>query len=262
MGSTNPLVVLPGAIQERAEAIAQGLAASVLMGVGQFCTKPGLIFTIGWSSDALVDGLAKSIAGAAASAMLNQNLRDNFCARSGKFAKTPGVKTLVNGSSGDHAHMSASLWETDGATWMKNEPLHEEAFGPGALVVRCRDELEVLKCLDEIDGSLTGTLHIGANDDQGLIAKMLGKMEAFAGRVLFNGYPTGVEVCNAIVHGGPYPATTDANSTSVGSAAIRRWVRMICWQDVPDALLAAELQNANPLKIERLVNGVRTREAV
>ncbi len=130
------------------------------------------------------------------------------------------------------------------------------------MVIRCRDEAELLKCLSQVEGSLTGTIHAGAADDQQLAARILRGLESLAGRVILNGYPTGVEVGHAIVHGGPYPATTDPGWTSVGAASIRRWVRMVAFQDIPDALLPPALKNANPLKIDRTINGVRSRDPV
>ena len=132
---------------------------------------------------------------------------------------------------------------------------------PAALIVHCSNADEALACIDALEGNLTGTVHVGPGDDTSA-RKIIHALEEKVGRVIVNGYPTGVEVNNAIVHGGPYPATTDPGSTSVGSAAIRRWVRLIAYQDTPDALLPPALQNANPLGIERIINGRRTRDAI
>jgi alpha-ketoglutaric semialdehyde dehydrogenase len=260
MGSLNPMVLLPGAMAERGETIAQQLAASILLGLGQFCTKPGLIFTVGDSAEKFIALLAKQMSAAPGGAMLNKTLRDSFCTRCGEFAKTSGVRTLVPGNPGGHASMGPSLWETDAKTWRSQPVLHEEAFGPGGLLIRCRDADEALDCLTHIQGSLTAALHLGNSDDHETAMRILRTMEKLAGRVIVNGYPTGVEVGNAIVHGGPYPATTDPGWTSVGSAAIRRFVRLVAYQDTPDHLLPQALQNRNPLEIERLVNGERTRQ--
>jgi NADP-dependent aldehyde dehydrogenase len=264
MGALNPLVVLPAAMKERRDAIAAGLAGSILLGLGQFCTKPGLVFVVGDAGDTddFIAALTKAIAASAGGAMLNATLRDSFCARAGEFAKTAGVKTLVNGSPAGHATMAPSLWETSARDWIANRSLHEEAFGPGALVIRCRSEQDVLSSLNQIEGSLTAALHLGESDDRDLAARILAKMQTLAGRVIVNGYPTGVEVCNAIVHGGPYPAMSEPHFTSVGSAAILRWVRLIAYQDTPDALLPPALQNANPLGIERVIDGRRTRDPI
>jgi len=145
----------------------------------------------------------------------------------------------------------------------RREPtLREEVFGPSTLVVHCKDTAELLACLDTIEGSLTGTLHIGAGDDPATTRTVLRKLEEKVGRVIVNGYPTGVEVGHAMIHGGPYPATTDASTTSVGSSAIRRFARPVAFQDTPDDLLPPALRNANPLGIERTINGKRTREGI
>jgi NADP-dependent aldehyde dehydrogenase len=166
---------------------------------------------------------------------------------------------MAQGAAESFAAMSPTLFATDAATWKREQKLHEEAFGPGALIIHCDDITDAIDCIDSLQGNLTGTIHLGASDDA---ADILRHLQSKVGRVVINGYPTGVEVGNAIVHGGPYPATTDPGTTSVGSAAIRRWVRMIAYQDAPEALLPPALQNPNPLGIERVVNGKRTREPI
>ena len=260
MGSLNPVFLLPGAVAERSDAITQGLMASVIMGAGQFCTKPGLVFTIG-DKQAFVAALAQKLATAPAMTMLNRGLCENFSKQIGAVASVSGVKALAKGESTGNAGTRASLFETDAATWQREHKLHEEAFGPATLVVHCRDMSEALACVDQLEGSLTGTVHL-ADTDRATAQTLLRHLEGKVGRVIVNGYPTGVEVNNAIVHGGPYPATTDSGTTSVGSAAIRRFVRLIAYQDTPDALLPPALQNANPLGIERVINSKRTRDAV
>jgi NADP-dependent aldehyde dehydrogenase len=260
MGSVNPLFILPGAMSERADKIATGLAGSVLLGVGQFCTKPGLIFTIG-DDAALTGALAEMLSSAPAGTMLNQNLRESFTKALEQVATRPGVKTLTNGQPSQYASISPSLFETDAVTWQREQKLHEEAFGPAAVIVHCRNIDEALGCIDHLEGNLTGTLHISPSDHSDA-AKLIPALSEKVGRVIINGYPTGVEVNNAIVHGGPYPATTDPGFTSVGSSAIARWVRPIAYQDLPDALLPEALRDSNPLGIERIINGVRTRDSV
>jgi NADP-dependent aldehyde dehydrogenase len=261
MGSVNPVVILPGALAARGETIARDLAGSVLLGGGQFCTKPGLIFTIGDDNGKFVAALTKFIATQSACTMLNQGLRENFRARLGEIGAAAGVKTLAQGGPAEFAKMAPSLFETDAAAWQRTRHLHEEAFGPAALLVHCKNATEARTCIALMEGNLTGTVHADGADqkDARLIVQSL---EEKVGRIVLNGYPTGVEVNNAIVHGGPYPATTDPGTTSVGSAAIRRWVRMIAYQDTPDALLPPALQNDNPLGIERIVDGVRTRDPI
>ena len=260
MGSINPVFILPGAMAEKRESIVQGLSASVLLGGGQFCTKPGLIFAVGEDA-AFVAALAEHVAKQPPATMLNQNLRENFQQRVRQLEGVAGVKATAAARSEGHAGMSPALFETDADTFRRHAELHDEAFGPGAVVVHCKSLEEAIACIDVLQGSLTGTIHAGASDADGA-QTVLRRLEQKVGRVIVNGYPTGVEVCNAIVHGGPYPATTDPASTSVGSAAIRRWVRMTAYQDTPDDLLPPALKNSNPLSIERLVNGKRTRDPV
>ncbi len=261
MGSLNPIVILPAAASERGDAIAEGLAGSVLLGGGQFCTKPGVILTIG-DDTKFVSKFAETIQKTASVTMLNPGLRDNFATCTTNFAKVPGVKTRIEPKSGTAAAMSPGLFETDAKTWQKEHRLHEEAFGPGALVIHCKDVDEAIACLKSVEGSLTGSIHIGKGEDAKTTQRVLRAMEPNVGRVVINGFPTGVEVNNAIVHGGPYPATTDPGTTSVGSAAIRRFVRLVAYQDTPQQLLPPALRDDNPLHIERTVNGKRTTAAI
>jgi len=262
MGSLNPLVILPGALQERAAKIGEGLAASVLLGAGQFCTKPGLIFLLEGNDHGFIEALNKQMSAAAPFTMLNKTLRDSFCQGATSFTTIPGVKALITGKPDSHASMSAMLFETAAETWLKEPRLHEEIFGPGALIVRCNSLDQLLACLPQLGGSLTGTIHIGKDENTAMLHPILRALESLCGRVITNGYPTGVEVGHAIVHGGPYPATTDPGWTSVGSAAIRRFARMIAYQDTPEALLPPELQSPNPLHIHRTINGERTAGAI
>jgi NADP-dependent aldehyde dehydrogenase len=260
MGSVNPVVIMPGAIAEKRDAIAQGLAASVLLGGGQFCTKPGLVFTIGDDAGTFVAALASQVMTQSPVTMLNANLRENFARRIGDVARVAGVTTVAASQSTGHAAISPALFQTDAATFRREHALQEEAFGPGAIVVDCKSLDDAIACIDLLAGNLTGTIHTTPADrDAGTILR---RLEQKVGRVIVNGYPTGVEVCNAIVHGGPYPATTDPATTSVGSAAIRRWVRMTAYQDTPDEMLPPALKNSNLLGIERTINGQRTRDGI
>jgi NADP-dependent aldehyde dehydrogenase len=263
MGSLNPTVLMPGAIAERAADIAKGLAASLMLGGGQFCTKPGVVLVIDRDdTNKFVELLAQQVAQTQTVTMLNAGLRDGFCGRAEIVSQIAGVKAVVSGKGSGYASTSPSLFETTADVFRREPHLRDEAFGPAGLLIRCRDINELIVCLDEIGGSLTGTIHVGSSDREQDTRQVLRELEAIAGRVIVNSYPTGVEVNHAIVHGGPYPATTDAGSTSVGSAAIRRFARMIAFQDTPDHLLPPELQDANPLKIERLVDGKRTDAAI
>jgi NADP-dependent aldehyde dehydrogenase len=263
MGSINPFVVLPAALAERGDAIAKDLAGSMLLGGGQFCTKPGVAFVIGDSRvDGFVDALAKHLAAAAPVTMLNGGLRDNFDHRATDVGAAKNVRTLVPPKPQGNAAVSAGLFETTADAFRAEPTLREEAFGPGGVVVRCETVDDALDCVGHIEGSLTGTVHVGKSEDPQTATRVLRALESHVGRLIVNGYPTGVEVNHAMIHGGPYPATTDAGTTSVGSSAIRRFVRPVAFQDTPDALLPPALQNANPLGIERTVNGTRTREPI
>ncbi len=258
MGSLNPLIILPGALREKSDAIAKGVAGSILLGGGQFCTKPGLIFVLG-EATAFIGALAKQIAAAPPVTLLNSGICKAFLDRTADWPNLSGVQVHVEPKQATGVAVSAGIFETTAADFHNHAEIREEAFGPAALIVRCNDMHDLEEALQTIGGSLTGTLHIGAGDDARTALRML---ERIVGRVIINGYPTGVEVNHAMVHGGPYPATTDSGSTSVGTAAIRRFVRLQAWQDVPDVLLPPELQDANPLAIWRTVNGKLTRDAI
>ncbi|HEY1684192.1 MAG TPA: aldehyde dehydrogenase (NADP(+)) [Tepidisphaeraceae bacterium] len=259
MGSVNPILLLRGALSENSATIANGLAQSILGGAGQFCTKPGVIFVPSSQVDDLSQAIVKALAAASELVMLNYGLRDNFCERCSHLSEIPGVKTIVKSNPTGHASISPGLYETDTEHFLSQLALREEAFGPAALLVKYENEADALRCIDAIGGSLTASLHIGKTDNPTIQKRALAHLESIAGRVIVNGFPTGVEVNDAVVHGGPYPATTDSNSTSVGSAAIRRFVRMVAFQNVPDELLPPALQNANPLQISRTINGQRTK---
>ena len=263
MGSINPLVVLSGALAERGEAIADGLAGSVLLGGGQFCTKPGVVFAVGRGFEPFVKRLHETMVKSPPVTMLNPSLRENFIRRAQEVEATSGIRTIdPPKEAAGAAAATAGLFETDAQAFQREPALREEVFGPSTLIVRCKDIDELLACLDTVEGSLTGTVHVGQSDDAATTRSVLRKLEGRVGRVVMNGYPTGVEVGHAMIHGGPYPATTDASTTSVGSSAIRRFARPVAFQDTPDELLPPALQNANPLGIERTINGKRTRDRI
>jgi len=260
MGSLNPLVILPGALADRSEKIAAGLAQSITLGVGQFCTKPGLIFLIDSPLlETFVAQLTQQLTAVPASPMLDLGMRTSFCEATASFAYIAGVKPLITNQPSGYASMSPLLFELNGATWLREPTLHEEAFGPAALVIRCRNFDELTKAVAAAAGNLTGTVHVGADDKPEDIHTLANLLEEHMGRVIFDGYPTGVEVCHAMVHGGPYPATTAPLTTSVGTLAIRRFARPVCYQNAPDEFLPPELRNRNERQIWRLVNGQLTK---
>jgi 2,5-dioxopentanoate dehydrogenase len=258
MGSVNPVVILPAALRERAVEIAEGLSASLLMGGGQFCTKPGITFIVDDPEHTFVNALARNIQAAPQVTMLNRGLRDAFADRASAMSQASGVETVVVGKAAGHAGQTPALLVTTAEAFLREPLLHEEAFGPAGLVVQCDNAEEALACVESLAGNLTGTVHVGKGEDPAVTEKVLCSLEKTAGRVIVNGYPTGVEVGDAMFHGGPYPATTDPGATSVGAAAIRRFVRPLAYQNTPQELLPPALRDDNPLGIVRLVDGRRT----
>ncbi len=261
MGSLNPLVVLPGALAERSADIAAGLARSITLGAGQFCTKPGLALVLDRpESDRFVAELTRELAAMPAATLLGRRLLELFLEATSRFARAPGVKVHLQSRPSGFADMAPILVEVDAETFRREPCFGEEAFGPASVMVRCRDGDDLLSALEAAGGNLTATLHFGSGDDPAVVRRIAGSLEEHAGRVVFNGYPTGVEVCQAMVHGGPYPATSAPGTTSVGGLAIRRFARPVAYQDAPGHLLPPALQDSNPLGIERTVDGRRTRE--
>lgn len=256
MGSVNPVFVLPEALAERGAALAAGLHASATLGAGQFCTKPGLVFMPGDGAAAtsFTRELAQRIQTTPPVTLLTRGIAEAYCRGVDERAGHAGVELLAKSA----APISTALFQVSSATLAANPKLEEELFGPALLLVRYGDEREALEVARRLPGQLTATLHATEADlrrNAGLVALL----ETKAGRLIVNGYPTGVEVSHAIVHGGPYPATSDGRATSVGTRAIFRFARPVCYQDAPEFLLPQELRDANPLGIWRLVDGEWTR---
>ena len=262
MGSINPVFILPGAIAERGGQIASELRTSVTMGVGQFCTNPGLVVGLrGEETTQFIATAGKLMAEAAPGTMLYGGIRDAYAAGVAKQSATPGVSVAGRSSAPvDDAKMqaAAALLSADAAAFLANDALAEEVFGPSTLVVTADSKEQLLQVARQLEGHLTATLH-GTPADLEEYRDLIAILEQKVGRLLFNGFPTGVEVAPAQHHGGPYPATTDARTTSVGTAAIERFVRPISYQNFPQAALPPELQDANPRNIWRLVDGEWTR---
>jgi alpha-ketoglutaric semialdehyde dehydrogenase len=256
MSSINPLFLLPAALEARGAAIATGLVGSATLGVGQFCTKPGLIFGIaGETFDAFTKAAGEAISAANAATMLNAGIQQAFAHGVGSVEAIRGVTKL--GSGGEAPHPVAAqpvLFATTAESFRSNPKLAEEIFGPVALVIACKDDAEMVHLANQFEGQLTATMHLEAAD-HALAAKLLPVLERKAGRIVVNGFPTGVEVSYAMVHGGPSPSTSDARVTSVGAMAIERFLRPVCYQDFPTDLLPAELQDANLATKPRLVDG-------
>ena len=256
MSSVNPVFLLPGALAERSATLAAGLAASVTMGVGQFCTCPGLVIIDGHSnSDLFRKTLTEALGATAPGTMLNAGIRKNYESKKNDLGRQPDVREILTVKSEDPARGGATLYETTAAAVLGNPALTGEVFGPATLLVVANGPAEMLALAHALEGQLTATVHAAASDLT-LQRELLGVVEARAGRVLCAGFPTGLEVNQSIVHGGPFPATSDGRSTSVGGAAIFRFTRQVCWQDTPDSLLPPALQAANPLNMRRMLNGV------
>ena len=241
LGSINPGFVLPHALASRGSEIAVGWAASLTLGAGQFCTNPGVLFLPdGDAADAFIESAAVCLAEAGTQAMLTDGIADSCRAGVDRLAATSGVSLRVGDRSGGRA-AGPSLFETSSRTWRDNAALAEEVFGPVGIVVRAVSVDEFVDLARSLDGQLTATLHLDAGDDA-LAARLIPVLEQKAGRLLANGFPTGVEVDAAMMHGGPYPASTNAATTSVGTLAIRRFLRPVCYQNLPPGLLPEDLQ--------------------
>jgi NADP-dependent aldehyde dehydrogenase len=257
MGSINPVFVLPGALQQSGPALAAGLHSSVTLGVGQFCTNPGLVFLeTAPATQAFLDKLQGLMASTQPGTMLTADISREYRAGVERFSKTKGVRRMTEFPSPgpNQAEGHTALFVTDADAFLSTPALMDEVFGPATLVVECASCDQMLAAAGKLEGQLTATVH-GTPDDFAANAELLAILQTKTGRLVCNGFPTGVEVCHAMNHGGPYPATADGRSTSVGTRAIERFVRPICYQNWPDASLPAELQEANPLGLWRLVDG-------
>ncbi|MFD6228501.1 aldehyde dehydrogenase (NADP(+)) [Streptomyces sp. NPDC060232] len=261
LGSLNPVVVTPAAAAERAEEIGAGLAASVTLGVGQFCVKPGLVLVPdGADGDRLTAELTKALGETEPGVLLDHRMRENFVSGVRERAALPGVEAPVTpGSGGDHTVGAGYLTvrAEDLLAGDGHDVLLEECFGPVTVVVRYAGQGEAGAVLGRLGGNLSATLQLSAAETEGApgpAAELIGQVTQLAGRIVVNGWPTGVAVAPAQHHGGPYPAAT-SHSTSVGDTAIERWLRPVAYQSVPDALLPPELREANPLNLPRRVTG-------
>ena len=242
LGSINPIFLLPNTLKARAGEIAAGWAGSLTMGAGQFCTNPGLVIAHkGASLDAFCAAARDELANAAQQTMLTPGIAANFERGRSELANSTGVEELVH-IDGAARCAAAAVYKTDANTFLGTPQLHEEVFGPSGLIVEAASDEEIFAVANALEGQLTATMFINT-DDAALGAQLLPVLERKAGRVLFNAFPTGVEVCDAMVHGGPYPASTNFGATSVGTMAIRRFLRPVCYQDLPDFLTSDDLKS-------------------
>lgn len=242
MSSINPVILFPYALRNRAEEIGKSFVSSLLLGAGQFCTNPGLILAVGDPNlDRFIASATSALSVTPAQTMLTGGICEAYKKGVAKLSGHVEVTKLSNGTADGSHQASAALFETTGAAFLSDHDLHEEVFGASSLIVRCRDENELRKVLEALEGQLTVSLHV---DDRDLDAArtLVPILELLAGRILVNGFGTGVEVSPAMVHGGPYPATSDGRSTSVGTLAIYRFLRPVSYQDFPSELLPSALR--------------------
>jgi 2,5-dioxopentanoate dehydrogenase len=264
MGSNNPVFVLPGALETSMDSIVQGLFASINTGVGQFCTSPGVVLgDAGDKFKAFGEKLAALFEKGAPGTMLHPSIMKGYKSNVEQRSKTDGLSVVRSSAAADETKTEATpvMFETSADVWLGNKELAAEIFGPSTVLVRSQSKEELLRVAEEWNGTLTATIFGTPKDleeNQELIAILQNK----TGRLLFNSFPTGLEVSHAINHGGPYPATADPKFTSVGTAAILRFIRPICFQNFPEEALPVELRNDNPRQIWRLVNGEFTKAAV
>jgi len=261
MGSINPVVLLPEAAQKRVSELAKTYAGSITLGSGQFCTNPGLILGIkNEALDIFIQNLADEIVKVEPTCMLHPNIIGNYEKNKEKVASQKGVLLkAVYKSKVDSNFGRQVILTVEGDSFLKNTTLHQEVFGPFSIVVQCKNKDQLKEIIDNLEGQLTGTI-LAENDELKNSKEIINALQNRVGRIIYNGVPTGVEVCPSMQHGGPYPASTDSRFTAVGIHSIKRWVRPITFQNWPNEMLPIELKNENTLSILRLINGVETNE--
>ncbi|MFL9483931.1 aldehyde dehydrogenase (NADP(+)) [Chitinophagaceae bacterium LWZ2-11] len=256
MGSVNPVVLLPDTLQLNAAALAQKYAASVTLGMGQFCTNPGLL--LGIKSEGLeqfIQALGNEVAEVFPAKMLHKGISEAYNLGLIEKLSMQGVEVVGKSKlKAEELEGAPTITKVSGKIFLQNNQLQEELFGPYSLVVVCTDKTELIEVLQSVKGQLTTTV-MATDKDLNEHRDLVELQTSLAGRIILNDVPTGVEVCASMVHGGPYPATTDARFTSVGTSAVKRWVRPVCYQGFTDGLLPDELKDNNPLGIWRLVDG-------
>jgi NADP-dependent aldehyde dehydrogenase len=241
LGSINPMFILPQAASARGDEIGKGWAGSLTMGAGQFCTNPGVAVILDEHADAFIAAAKGALESAENQTMLTSAIANSYQQGAESVAKISGVKALVQNECADRA-AGAQLYEVDAALWLENHELGQEVFGPLGIVVRAKDTAQVVDIAKSLEGQLTSTLHMDTAD-MSFAQELMPILERKAGRLLVNGFPTGVEVADAMVHGGPYPASTNFGATSVGSMSIRRFLRPVCYQNFPAELLPDGLRD-------------------
>jgi len=263
MGSVNPVVVLPQALNNKSESLAKTYAGSITLGTGQFCTNPGLLLGVkGESLSRFIQQLSDEIVKIEPSCMLHPDIIGAYESKKQKALAQPELSVVTNyGEEVQTNYARQTITTVEGNTFLENPTLHQEVFGPYSMVVQCKDENQVEAIISKLEGQLTGTL-IAENNEVSRYPEIVSALQNRVGRLIYNGVPTGVEVCPSMTHGGPYPASTDSRFTAVGIHSIKRWVRPFSYQNWPNELLPDELKNENPLGIIRLVNNKLTTDSI
>jgi alpha-ketoglutaric semialdehyde dehydrogenase len=257
MSSINPVILFPAAAGARGAELGRAYVASLTLGAGQFCTNPGLVLALG-DPEGFIQAAAAALRECPAQQMLATSIHAAFERGVDSLADHAAVETLARGRTGAGVNQAQSgLFVTEAAAFMGDRVLSSEVFGPASLIVRARTIDEIARLLEQLEGQLTATL-LFDQADEAAVAALLPALQRKVGRILANGWPTGVEVCHAMVHGGPFPATSDVRATSVGSLAMQRFLRPVCYQNLPDRLLPIALRDDNPYRAPRRVDGVLT----
>lgn len=260
MGSVNPVVLLPEALKTKREILAKTYANSITMGTGQFCTNPGLL--LGIKSEGLsnfIKSLSEEILRIEPTCMLHPNIHDAYTRNKKTATSQKGILGNVEYPSDTKPnYANQAVVTVDGTTFLENKTLHQEVFGPYSIVVQCENDTELENIILKLEGQLTGTIMADAHEIS-KYCNIIAALQTRVGRLIFNGVPTGVEVCPSMMHGGPFPASTDSRFTAIGVHAVKRWVRPFSYQDWPNELLPQALKNENVLRIIRNINGVQTK---
>ena len=263
MGSINPVIILPEALQHRGESLAKTYAGSITLGTGQFCTNPGLLLGIkGEDLTRFISTLSDEIVKIEPSCMLHPNIIGAYQSKKQTAISQPHLSVVADYETDVQTNYARQTITTvEGKTFLDNPTLHQEVFGPFSMVVQCEDTSQLEQIISQLEGQLTGTV-IAEHEEASNYPEVISALQNRVGRIIYNGVPTGVEVCPSMVHGGPYPSSTDSRFTAVGIHSIKRWVRPFSYQDWPNELLPVELKNENPLSISRLVNNKQTNASV
>jgi len=263
MGSTNPIIFFPDTLEKNSESLVKMYAGSITLGMGQFCTNPGLMMAV--ESKALntfLENLSEEVSKFTPSKMLHEGIQNAYVEKMEKALAQKGVEVMHHAPHGQNGiKTKPAIASASGETFLKNPTLHEEVFGPYSIMIKCKDIDELKRVWLSVSGQLTTSL-MGTDKDFNENKDVIEEASNIAGRINFNNPPTGVEVCASMVHGGPYPATTDSRFTAVGINSVKRWVRPVCFQNCPEYLLPEELKNSNPKKIWRLINNQYSNEDV